>query len=192
MNTTRIVATVCALCVSLALGCNTSDPTSAVLSNDYPNASDSSPADSVVVYKGWWAVAQFPDPVAPGQVSDPVRVVQGADYGYALLAPGWDPASWTAPERLIPIRSAQKLSVARGDTLNFAISDATTLGNCAGGKPLDQQDSDFITQRIFPQEFAGLDYDASQCTVVPTAEGAGGAGGTPVTAGGAPGQAGSP
>ena len=73
-----------------------------MLSNRYPAASDASSADSMPVYQGWWSVAQFPDPVAAGQVSDPVRVVEGSDYGYALLAPGWDPASSTPPATLVP------------------------------------------------------------------------------------------
>ncbi len=149
MNSSNLVAFACAL-LPLLFGCNTSDSTSAVLSNEYPPASDAGSADSMPVYKGWWSVAQFPAPVAAGQVSDPVRVVQGSDYGYALLAPGWDPASSTPPKALVPLRSAQKISVARGDTLTFVVSDDATVGNCAAGKPLAQEDADFITQRIFP------------------------------------------
>src|SRR4051794_16703166 len=98
-----------------SMGCNTSEPTTAVLSNEYPPVADASSADSVSVYKGWWSVAQFPEAVPAGQVSDPVRIVQGTDYGYALLAPGWDVTTGSPPATLIPLRSAQKLSVGRGE-----------------------------------------------------------------------------
>jgi len=159
-----LFAAACLLLLPLASGCNTSDPTSAVLVNQYPVSSKAGSSDSVVVYKGWWAVAQFADPVAPGSESDPVRVVQGTDYAYALLAPGWDPASGAPPSTLIPVRSSQRLSVARGDTLSFVVSDTTTDGDCAAGKPLSQEDANFITQRTFPNEFENAVYDAATCT----------------------------
>ncbi len=191
MNTSKIVALAGALFFPLVSGCNTSEPTSAVLSNEYPPASDAGSSDSMPVYKGWWAVAQFPDPVAAGQVSDPVRIVQGNDYGYALLAPGWDSASEIPPTTLIPLRSAQKLSVGRGELLTFVVSDDATVGNCVAGKPLAQEDADFITQRIFPGAFADQTYDAARCLTSPAAEGEGGAAGAPDSEGGAGGQAGS-
>ena len=191
MNTSVIVAAACVLCWPVIVGCNTSDPTSAVLANQYPPAIDAGSADSMAVYKGWWAVTQFADPVAAGQVSDPVRVVQGNDYGYALLAPGWDPSSSTLPSTLIPLRSASKLSVARGDTLNFVVSDDATVGNCSAGKPLTQEDADFITQRIFPGEFANVNYDATLCKASPISGSEGGSSGAVGTEGGAAGQAGS-
>jgi hypothetical protein len=168
---------VCVSCFPLLAACNTSDPTSALLLNEYPPNATSSTA-STTVYKGWWSVALFPDPVLAGQTSDPERAVPGTDYGYALLAPGWDPSSGTPPTGLIPVRSTEKLSVVRGNTLNFLVSDSRTLGNCAGGQALSQEEADFITQRIFPGEFANLNYDATTCTAV-TADlgGAGGEGG---------------
>jgi hypothetical protein len=171
-------------CPGLA-GCNTSHPTSAVLSNEYPPARDAGSADSMPVYQGWWSVAQFPDPVPAGQVSDPVRVVPGSDYAYALLAPGWDPASGMPPKALVPLRSAQKISVARGDTLTFVVADDATFGNCAAGKPLAQEDADFITQRIFPGPFADQTYDAAHCIASPVSGGEGGAAGAPAAEGGA-------
>lgn len=165
------------LFLSLISGCNTPDPTSAVLVNRYPVSPNARTSDSVVVYKGWWAVAQFADPVAPDSESDPVRVVPGTDYGYALLAPGWEPASGAPPSTLIPVRSSQRLSVARGDTLSFVVSDATTDGDCAAGKPLSQEDADFITQRTFPNEFESAVYDAATCTRSALAGDAGGTAG---------------
>jgi hypothetical protein len=182
MNTSRVLAAACLLFWPPMAACNTSDPSSAVLANDYPGASDAGSADSRVAYRGWWAVARFADPVAAGQVSDPVRVVQGTDYGYALLAPGWDPSGDSPPATLIALRSTQKLTVARGETLTFTVSDEATVGDCSAGKPLTQEDADFITQRIFPGEFANATYDAAHCRTSPVS----------ASGGGAAGQAGSP
>lgn len=182
MNTSKVVALAAALWSPLVFGCNTSEPTSAVLSNEYPETSEASLSESTPVYKGWWEVAQFPVPVSAGQVSDPVRIVPGSDYGYALLAPGWDIESGTLPTSLIPVRSAQQLSVARGELLTFVVSEEATSGDCRAGHPLTQEQADYITQRIFPDEFANLTYDAQTCTTsaVPSAEGgAGGVSGAP-------------
>lgn len=177
MNTSKILALTWALSWPLVSACNTSEPTSAVLSNEYPAASDAGSADSMPVYKGWWAVAQFPDPVAAGQVSDSVRIVQGSDYGYALLAPGWDVMSDTPPATLIPLRSARALSVGRGELLTFVVSDQATVGDCHAGRPLTQDEADYVTQRIFPGEFVNLQYDAESCTTSSLATGEGGASG---------------
>lgn len=164
-------------CVVFSAGCNSAEPTSAVLSNEYPSVSDESAADAMPVYKGWWSVAQFPEPVPAGQVSDPVRIVQGSDYGYALLAPGWDATTGAPPETLIPLRSAEKLSVGRGELLTFVVSERATVGDCKTSQPLSQEEADFVTQRIFPGEFAGLAYDAASCTAAPVSIGEGGAAG---------------
>jgi hypothetical protein len=162
---------------TLLPACETSDATQAVFDNEYP-VSDAGASASVTLYRGWWSVAQLSEPVLAGAESDPLRVVQGSDYAYALLAPGWDPESGSPPATLLPVRTSAKLSVARGDTLRITISDATAVGNCAAGLPLSQADADFITQRIFPGEFAGQSYDAASCTA------------SPISAGGAGGQAG--
>src|SRR6186713_2891703 len=111
MNTSKAVALAAALSWPLISACNTSEPTSAVLSNEYPQLNGATSLDSMPVYKGWWEVAQFPEPVLAGQVSDPVRIVPGSAYGYALLAPGWNTTSGSPPTALIPLRSAQQLSV---------------------------------------------------------------------------------
>lgn len=164
-----------AVLTALTSACETSDETRAVFDNEYPARESRSP-DRVVLYKGWWSVAQLAAPVLPGAESDAVRVVNGSDYAYALLAIGWDPASGRSPTRVIPIRTNTPLSVARGETLFIDISDATTLGNCLTGQPLSQDDADFITQRIFPGPFTGLHYDAASCTTTRLAAGAGEAG----------------
>ena len=149
---------------SLVAACSTAEPTSAVLSNEYPAGSEADSTSSAPVYKGWWAVAQFPEPVPAGQVSDSVRVVPGKDYGYALLAPGWAAESGSPPSTLIALRSAQELSVARGELLTFVVSAQSTRGDCRAGDPLSQEEADFITERIFPVEFSGVRYDAARCS----------------------------
>jgi len=165
-----------AWCSSIA-ACHTSEPTTAVLSNEYSASTDARSATAMPVYKGWWAVAQFPDPVAAGQVSDPVRIVPGRDYGYALLAPGWDPSTEALPGALIPVRSAHELSVERGELLTFVVSEQATVGDCGAGKPLSQEDADYVCQRIFPEVFAGLRYDAASCTTAPARDAEAGAAG---------------
>ena len=149
----------------LAVGCETSDPTSAVVINEYPAGGD--PSTAVTVYKAWWSVALFADPVAAGQASDSVRIVPGDDYAYALLAPGWDPTTGTPPPALIPVHTVVRLSVERGNTLDIAISDRATVGNCSANSPLSAEDASFIVERIFPGEFAGVVYDPATCTAVP-------------------------
>ena len=177
MKISNIVAIASFACLPFGMGCNTAEPTTAVLSNEYPSASDASSTDAMPVYKAWWSVAQFPDAVPAGQVSDPVRIVQGNDYGYALLAPGWDTTSGEPPTTLIPLRSAEKLSVGRGELLTFVVSAQSTVGDCNTSVPLSQEEADFITQRIFPGEFEGVVYDAASCLSVPIVMGEGGAAG---------------
>jgi hypothetical protein len=138
--------------------CDTPDPTTAVVDNAYPQA---------VVYQAWWVTTLFTEPTAPAASSDALRVVPAEETAYALLAPGWDPASGEPPATLVPLRSKTKLSVSRGDVLHITVSDATFDGSCAAGQPLSQEDADFLTERIFPGPFTGLRYDAATCTVHP-------------------------
>ena len=156
----------------LAAGCETADPTSAVLDNAYEVA-DPTQGTAMTIYKAWWSVALFPDPVAAGQASDAVRVVQGTDYAYALLAPGWDPTGGGMPSTLVPVRTAMRLTANRGDVLHIVVSDATTVGNCSAGNPLSADDAAFILERIFPGDFADATYDAATCTATPVAGDAG-------------------
>jgi len=167
MNICGLVLFATMVCFPAAVACNTSEPTTAVLSNEYPNASEASSAASTTIYKGWWSVAQFADPVLPRQVSDPVRIVPGSDYGYALLALGWDATSGAPPTQLVPVRTVRQLSVARGELLNFLVSPSSIVGDCRNGDPLSQEDAEFITQRIFPGAFTGLAYDAASCSSSP-------------------------
>ena len=154
------------LLVACVAACETPDPTKAVVENAYPVVPEGgAPADArVVVYKAWWAATLFGDPVAPGETSDEQRSVPETDFVYALLAPGWDPASVAPPTKLIAVKSKAKVSAPRGDTLRIVVSDGTFAGNCAAGQPLSQDDAEVITTRIFPGEFANLAYDARTCT----------------------------
>ena len=159
--------------VAALAGCETADPTMALVDNGYAASPDADPSTDVTVYKAWWSVALFPDAVPAGQTSAPVRVVPGTDLAYALLAPGWDPVSGSTPVVLVPVQTKQKLSVDRGEALHILISDATTIGNCASGQPLSMEDAAFIVDRIFPGDFAGVTYDPATCSTTPIAEDAG-------------------
>ena len=158
--------------------CDTETPTTAVVDDAYPAIDGGDPATQIVVYKTWWQTTVFLDPVLPGAESQAQRTVPASDYAYVLLAPGWDPASTTPPAVLVPVRSNDKLAVARGDTLHITVSDATFTGNCAAGKPLAQSDVDFITQSIFPGDFATVTYDAKTCMATPIPPDGGVDGGT--------------
>jgi hypothetical protein len=155
--------------VALA-GCETADPTMAFVDNGFPLGPDADPSTQVTVYKVWWSVALFSEPVPPGEISAPVRVVPGTDVAYALLAPGWDPASGSTPRVVVPLQTTQKVSVERGETLRILIADRTTMGNCASGNPLSVEDATFIVDRIFPGDFAGVRYDPATCSATPIAD----------------------
>ena len=156
--------------------CNTEDPTTAFVDNDYPApAATTDASSSLTVYRAWWFTTYFQDPVGAGTESSEQRTVKGSETAYVLLAPGYDPTQSTPPTQFIAMRSHAPLTAGRGDALHIRVSDATFDGNCATGKALSQSDADFITQRIFPGEFDGT-YDAATCTFTPAA-GAGGASG---------------
>jgi hypothetical protein len=147
-----------------AVACDTEDPTRVVADNDYPVLPDGSdPALEMTVFKVWWVTSLLPDPVLAGGEGQPQRTVPGTDFAYAVLAPGWDPSSPTPPSRFVAVKSATTLSASRGDTLHVHVSDDAFVGNCTAGKPLSQEDADFITQRIFPGEFSGKTYNAATC-----------------------------
>jgi hypothetical protein len=171
-----LLASALVLFGSVVPACETSDPTQAVFDNRYPS-NDAAATHSVVLYKGWWSVAQLTASVLAGAESDPVRVVEGSDFAYGVLAIDWDPTSGAPPITLLPVRTKTKLTAARGDTLHIQISDATVSGNCLTGTALSQADADIVTQRIFPAEFVGQSYDASTCALSPVDGGAAGAGG---------------
>ncbi len=138
----------------LAAGCEVPS-TNLVAANAYP---------STYVYAAFWQVA-IATPIAPGATSNPLPVVSAsANRAYALLAPGWDPASGAMPTSFVALESIDGFAVHLGDTLDITIGDATFAGNCTAGSVLSQADADFITQRVFATEFAGFTYDAATCT----------------------------
>jgi hypothetical protein len=161
----------CAVCAAASLtitACDTPDPTKAVVDNAYPELADGGdPSKQIVVYRAWFVTTLFTEPVLPAQSSDELRSVPATDTAYALLAPGWDPEGTAPPTTLIAVQSKAKLSVSRGDVLHLAVSDATFAGSCAAKQQLSQADADFITQRIFPGDFANATYDATTCTSTP-------------------------
>jgi hypothetical protein len=151
------------------VACDTEDATMVVADNDYPVLPDGGdPTLEMTVFKVWWVTSLLPDPVLPGGEGEPQRTVPSTDFAYAVLAPGWNPSSLTPPSRFVAVKSATTLSASRGDTLHVHVSDDTFVGNCGAGRPLSQEDADFITQRIFPGEFSGKTYDAASCTASPT------------------------
>jgi hypothetical protein len=163
MSSLRTLSSLLALlALGGVLGCETESPTKVVVENGYPVRT--------AVYRAWWVTTYFPDPVAPGQTSTEQRGVPGADTAYAVLAPGWDPSSAAPPTSFVVSKSKAALTSTRGDTLHIVVSDSTFEGSCAAKQPLSQADADFITQRIFPAEFAGVTYDAASCVIRPVAD----------------------
>ena len=138
------------------VACDTEDASSSVVDNAYPEAT--------VVYRAWWFATYYPTPVPGGASSAVERAVPASDVAYAVLAPGWDPASTTPPTDLVIVRSKTPFAVERGARVHITISDATFDGSCAAGRPLSQEEADFVTQRIFPGVFADKIYDARTCT----------------------------
>jgi hypothetical protein len=146
------------VCAALA-ACDTEDPSKAVVDNGYPASS------GPVVYRAWWVATYFAAPVNGGATSTEQRSVPASDFAYAVLAPGWDPASGAAPSAFVFVKSKAALSVARGGTLHIVVDDQTFTGSCAANQPLTQDEADFITQRIFPGELGTMVYDAKTCAV---------------------------
>ena len=154
-----------ALSGAALVACATETPTFAVVDSAYPAVAEGAdPSEQTVVYRAWWVATYFADPVAGGATSVEQRSVPASGFAYAVLAPGWDPASTTSPSRLIPVKSNAPLSVARGQVLHIEVSDQTFTGNCLAGHPLSQDEADFVTQRIFPGAFENVTYDAKSCT----------------------------
>jgi hypothetical protein len=154
---------------TLAVGCN-DQPTTVTVANDYPAPSaGAASAAGMTVFKVWWVTTLLPSPVAPGETSEAQRTIPGNDFAYALLAPGWSPDSGSRPERLVAVKSVQKLQGSVHDLLTIAVSDQQFTGNCAAGSLLDDLDAQLIVQSIFPGSFVGLRYEPATCSSLPTA-----------------------
>jgi hypothetical protein len=147
-----------ALC---AVGCDAPPPTSVGLENKYPPSATS----PLVVYDAYWQAVSFQGAaLPPGSSAPPQSTVPcSANSAYVLLAPGWDPTSATPPTSFIVMESRDGFGVDLGRTLDIPVDDSTFVGNCAVGSFLTQAQADFITQRVFPNDFATLRYDAAHC-----------------------------
>lgn len=138
--------------------------TDVIVDNDYPP----SPTNALVVYRVHWQAVTFDQPISPGASSEPQSTVPAsANTAYVVLAPGWDPTSATPPTSFIVMQSASGFEVHLGDTLHIPVDDTTFVGSCAANNPLSQADADFITHRVFPDDFAAFAYDAATCTTTP-------------------------
>lgn len=157
---------------TLAAAClNVDTPyTDVDLDNRYPASS----ATPLVVYEAQWQAVTFSTPLLPGASSGPQPTVPASDNtAYAVLAPGWNPASTTRPSAFVVLQSRSGFAVNLGDTLRIAVDDTTFAGNCAAGSVLTQSEADFITQIVFASTFAGHRYVAATCTTVPAGADAG-------------------
>lgn len=141
------------------MGCEV-PTTTVVLDNGYA----SSP-NALVIYRAFWQAVRFSAPLEPGSASDPQdSVPASANPAYVVAVPGWDPDGSAAPTSFVVLDSAAGFSLALDHTLDILVDDAAFIGDCAAGRHLGQAQADFITQRVFPDVFAGLHYDASTCT----------------------------
>lgn len=153
-----------------AAGCDQGPHTAVILANGYP-ASATAP---LVVYRAVWeniapgAAASFPTPIEPGFQSTPqVAEPTSGDTAYVVVAPGWDPELSATPASLVVLQSRVPIAATFNDTLTITVDDTAFAGNCAAGSPLPQAQADFITQRVFPCDFAAYHYDAATCTLTP-------------------------
>jgi hypothetical protein len=122
-------------------------------------------ANSYVIYRAFWQAVSFTMPIAPGSSSDPADTIAASDNtAYVVLAPGWDPVGPATPTSFILLQSDHGFSVHSNQTLHIPIDDLLFSGNCAAGRPLEQAQADFLTQRVFVSVFDGLRYDAATCS----------------------------
>lgn len=151
---------ICIVCAPFTLGCDTPQ-TSVIFENDYP---PSAPAP-LVIYRGFWQAVALPAPVPPGASSQPQPTVAASpNPAYVVLAPGWDPTGAAAPTSLVVLQSRSGFALHFDSTLRIPVADSTFVGNCASGSFLSQDQADFIRQRVFANDFAGLGYDAATCS----------------------------
>lgn len=149
-----------ALPALVALAACDAPSTAVVFENGYAPATKR----PIVVFDAFWQAVSFSTPLPPGAASDPQSTVAASpNTAYAVIAPGWDPASGPPP-RLVALRSPGDFAVRLGDTLEVPIDDAHFAGDCDAGSRLSQDEADFVTQRVFANDFAGLVYDAATCT----------------------------
>jgi hypothetical protein len=132
-------------------------------------------SDALVIYDAYWLNVSFQgQPLRPGASSAPQTAVPtSGNAAFVVLAPGWDPTSPGPPTRFVLLQSRAGFAVALGDTLHIPVDDAAFEGNCAAGSRLTQAQADFLTEIVFPGDFAGLRYDASTCATTPIGDAGG-------------------
>jgi hypothetical protein len=170
LATTVALASCC--CAAIAFACEKAPETTVAIENRYPQ----SPTNALVIYRASYKEigetrgttgAAFDQPIPPVASSEPQSVVSASENtAYVLLAPGWDPASSAPPTSFIVMQSRVGFALRLNETLRIPVDDTTFAGNCAVGSFLTQPEADFITQRIFPTEFATFGYDAASCTTI--------------------------
>jgi len=144
-------------------GCDQGPHTAVVLTNGYLGT-----GAPPVVYRAYWQNVSFPTPIEPGQSSppQPAESTSGVTT-YVVLAPGWDPELQAVPTSLVVLQSRVPIATSYNDLLTITVNDTAFAGNCMGGTPLPQAQADFITQIVFPCDFAAYRYDAATCTLTP-------------------------
>ena len=139
----------CACCTA----CDTPH-TNVVLHNEYPRLE----RDALVVYRAFWQAVSFAEPIAPGRDSGPRESVPASsNTAYVLLSRGFEPNRDAAalPVSFVVLESRHGFDLHVGETLHIHVDDANFDGNCAAGKALTQKQADFITQRVFAEDFVG-------------------------------------
>ena len=135
-----------------------------MVDNQYPASS----AAPLVVYRAKWQAVWFDGAIPPGSSSDLQSTVPAsANTAYVVLAPGWDPTNSATPTSFVVMQSQVGFEVHLNDTLHIPVDDATFVGNCASRSFLSQADADFITQFVFPDDFAPFRYNAATCATTP-------------------------
>jgi hypothetical protein len=161
----RLRSAACLIALTAA-GCDPGPHTAVVLANGYLPTSAAPPL--LVVYRAYWQNVSFPTPIEPGQASPPQPAEStSGDTAYVVLAPGWDPELQATPTSLVVLQSRVPIATSYNALLTITVDDTAFAGNCQGGSPLPQAQADFITQVVFPCDFAAYRYDAATCTLTP-------------------------
>ncbi len=156
---------------TLVAGCDSRPQTFVLVENNYTP----SPTSALVIYRAYWQAVPFQNPISPGTSSDAQSTVPAsANTAYVVVAPGWDPDASASPTSFVVMQSRDGFDVHLDDTLHIPVDDTTFVGNCATGSFLSQGQADFITQLVFPIEFAPFRYDAASCSTTAIANDAGG------------------
>ena len=126
----------------------------------------------MVIYQGSWQSISFTSPIPPGSseeagnpaLPDPTAAVPASSQtAYAILAPGWDVDASAPPTAFMVLESRNQYALDFNTTLRIPVDDTTFRGNCMAGNYLSQDDADYITQLVFPQDATVFRYEAASC-----------------------------